>query len=149
MVLDDGRLGLLDFGSCRSFDEHEWDIIKLGVDGYREGGEKLVEAMRFSCELSDEQAADSDRMQFLEDYCLWYWEPMENSEEAFDFTDPAYIQKGMKLFGECSRKRYTQSHPVNLYNARYLYGVRVLAHTMRARVYVGRTFEEEAVRAGL
>jgi len=149
MVLEDGRLGLLDFGSCRSFDEHEWDIVTLGVDGYREGGEKLREAMRFACDLSEKQAADPDRMQYLEDYSLWYWEPMENVDEAFDFTDPAYIQHGMKLFGECSQKRYTRAHPVNLYNARFLYGVRVLAHTMKARCYVGRIFQEEIAHAGL
>jgi len=148
MILDDGRLGLLDFGSCRAFDDEEWSLIELGVAGYREGGEKLMEAMRVSCDLSEKQAADPDRMRYLEEYAMWYWESMCNEEEAFDFTDPEYIQRGMKLFGEASRKRYTRSHPMNLYNARFLYGVRVLAHLMEARVYVGKITSEELARAG-
>ena len=90
-----------------------------------------------------------DRMRHLEEFVLWYWEPMQVGDEAFDFTDPAYIQRGMKLFGDTSRKRYTRSHPVNLYNARMLYGVRVLAHAMRARVHTGRIMREELERAGL
>lgn len=149
MVLEDGRLGMLDFGSCRSFDGHEWGLITLGVDGYREGGAKLREAMSVGCELSAKQAADPERMRFLEAYALWYWEPMAAGDEAFDFSDPDYIQRGMKLFGETSSRRYTQSHPVNLYNARFLYGVRVLCHLMKARVHAGTITHEELERAGI
>jgi len=149
MVLDDGRLGLLDFGSCRSFDGHEWRLMRLGVDGYREGGAKLREAMLAACDLTDEQAADAERMRLLEEFVLWYWEPMARGDEPFDFSDPEYIRRGMALFGETSRRRYTRSHPVNLYNARFLFGVRVLAHTMRARVHAGTIMREELERAGL
>ncbi len=152
MVLNDGRLGLLDFGSCRAFDDHEWKLVTLGVEGYRHGGEKLREAIRAACELSPEQAADPERMRFLEAYTLWYWEPMEAEEMGdgmFDFGDADYIKRGMKLFGETTKRRYTRSHPMNLYNARFLYGVRVLSHLMRARIPVGRIMTEELARAGI
>ena len=149
MVLNDGRLGLLDFGSCRAFDDHEWRIITLGVYGYRGGDEEFAEAMQVACDLNEKQLADSGRMKYIKDYVSWYWEPMDKPDESFDFTDPAYIQRGMELFGEGSRKRYTRSHPVNLYNARFLYGVRALAHMMRAQIFVGRIYEEELKRAGI
>ena len=67
MVLEDGRLGLLDFGSCRSFEGFEWELITRGVEGYREGGEKLRDVLRFGCDLSAKQAADPERMKFSYD----------------------------------------------------------------------------------
>ena len=149
MVLPDGRLGLLDFGSCRSFDAHEWKLMTLGIEGYRGDSEKLREVMRIACDLSPQQAADPERMRHLEAYARWHWEPMEVGDELFDFGDRDYIQRGMRLFGESSRRRYTRAHPVNLYNARHLYGARVLAFHMRARVRMGRIMDEELARAGI
>lgn len=148
MVLDDGRLGLIDFGSCRSFDEYEWYLVQFGIRGYRDKGETLREVIRVSCELSEEQARDEERMAFLEKYVLWYWEPMEH-EGPFDFSDPAYMQRGMEYFGEATRRRYTRSHPMSLYNARFLYGVRALAHAMGARIDAAKSTAEELERAGI
>ena len=148
-VTPDGRLALLDFGSCRAFDGPEWELMRAGTDAYRADQESLRKVMVRGCDLSPKQAADPDRMRYLLDYANWVWEPMGAGDELFDFSDPDYIRRGMKLFGEGSSKRYTRALPVNLYNARFLYGVRVLCHSLGARIYSGRIMREELERAGI
>ena len=149
LVTPSGDLALLDFGSCRAFDAAEWELMRAGADAYRAGEDELRAVMIRGCDLSPKQAADPDRMRYLLDYANWMWEPMAAGDEPFDFRDPAYIQRGMALFGEASSKRYTRALPVNLYNARFLYGARVLCHRLGARVQAGRIMCEELERAGL
>ena len=153
LILNDGRLGLLDFGSCRRFDAEEWHLMELGVHSYRQDGAAIREMMRIASDLSPAQAADEKRMAYLESFARWYWEPMSpdaaDANGLFDFRDPDYLRRGMQLFGEGSRRRYTRAHPVSVYNARFLFGIRALLHQLGAQIPASRINAEELARAGL
>lgn len=133
--MDDGRLGLIDFGCCYRFTDQMWDYcaeIERASHGPIDS-KAMDAALLRSVDLTDGSRMGEEWLTLLRDYCAWMWEPMQK-DEPFDFGDPEYLRRGMHIYGEVLRRRYTRSQPVNTWLARCFIGARAMVYRLRARV---------------
>ncbi len=132
--MEDGRLGLIDFGCCYRFTDETWKYC-ANVERASHGpidSEAMDAALLYSVDLTDEAQMGEERLGLLRDYCTWMWEPMQE-DAPFDFGDPEYLRRGMQLYGDMIRKRYTRSQPINTWLARSFVGARAMAYRLRAK----------------
>jgi len=149
VFMDDGRLGLVDFGCCRALDDREWEWILLGARALRYGGELMDQVIRECSLLSDAEMQEAERVQAIRDSIEWVWEPIRSPNQPFDFADPAFMERGMNQVAGLLAKRWTRAAPVFTWVNRMLYGLRGLLHTLEARVPYARVDREETERAGM
>ena len=142
LFLDDGRLGLLDFGSCRVFDEDEWHYERLMERAFRGDEQAYREGLRLATCTPDGSPGDPEQMRLAREYCDWLWEPLRR-KGPFDLGSSDYFPRGMQLFEETLRKRHTRSLPVNTWMNRTFLGVRALCYRLGARVDVYSISERE------
>ncbi|MFQ5495291.1 MAG: ABC1 kinase family protein, partial [Phycisphaerae bacterium] len=121
VFMQDGRLGLLDFGCCREFNDDEWDYYKAMGRGQLSGGEEHRRALARSADLDPDGDPDPAHMEFLERYSNW-WSEYIRHEGPFDFGDEAVLQRGIEFMKEIPQKRYFRSLPVNTWINRHLMG---------------------------
>jgi predicted unusual protein kinase regulating ubiquinone biosynthesis (AarF/ABC1/UbiB family) len=140
-----GRLGLVDLGCLRDMDADEWDLTMALVEGLRDE-DKLREAIQRACVMTEDPKRFEQRYSLVRDLCEWYWEPLR-TDAAFDFAANDYMQRGIRIFGECTRRGYTRSMPINNWSARCFFGVRSMLHALGARVEFKRIHDEELERA--
>ena len=142
LFLDDGRLGLLDFGGCRTFSDDEWDTIRSGHKAFRGTREDVVAHCIRSAMLTDAQRADSMHVKLLEDITYWLWEPFKH-EGPFDFGDADYFQRGMALYAEMFRRRSTRGMPFVTLMTRMFLGFRAMACRLGCRVDARQAMDDE------
>ena len=142
LFLDDGRLGLLDFGGCRTFSDDEWDMIRLGHKAFRGTRQDVIELCAHSARLTDAQRADAAYVKLLEDITYWLWEPFKH-EGPFNFGDADYFQRGMALYAEMFRRRHIRGMPVIPLMVRMFLGFRAMAYRLGCRVDARQSMEEE------
>ena len=73
---------------------------------------KLRRAIEIGCDMTEKQKRDEKRYALIRDLCEWYWEPLRH-EGVFDFAANDYMKRGIRLFGECTKRGYTRSMSVN------------------------------------
>jgi predicted unusual protein kinase regulating ubiquinone biosynthesis (AarF/ABC1/UbiB family) len=147
VFMDDGRLGLLDFGFVVAHGDDDWHIIRTMdramTTGRRE--DRIAAVKEWSCITDD--AADSDRLRLHEAFADWYWRARSRGG-PFDFGDEADFRRGVDLFLEMVRKRYNRARPSTPAIARMNFGVRSMLYRLGARIDVGPIAEEEVRAAG-
>jgi hypothetical protein len=142
IFMPDGRLGVIDFGCChRQSDEDTdcWCEVERACYGTPEA---LRKANARATDLTPKQAADDSRMKLLVEWCKWAWEPLLH-EGTFDFSDPEYFRRGVKLYGELVKRRYTRSRPANTWMCKGIYGNRAMLARLKARVDMGAIHRQE------
>jgi hypothetical protein len=132
LFLADGRLGLIDFGSCRAFDDEDWDLCERMAEGFHLGGEALEDGLRIGTCRERGEALPAEHDRLLRAMVDWLWEPMRH-EGPFDFGGE-YFPRGMALVERIVGRRYTRSAPVNTWINRNFLGVRAMLHRLGARV---------------
>ncbi|HEV3005822.1 MAG TPA: AarF/ABC1/UbiB kinase family protein [Pirellulales bacterium] len=142
LFLEDGRLGLLDFGGCRTFSDDEWDMIRLGHKAFRGTRQDMIEHCVRGAMLTEAQRADGEYIKLLEDINYWLWEPFKH-DGRFDFGDAAYFQRGVDLYGEMFRQRRTRGMTVVPLMTRMFLGFRAMAFRLGCRVDARQAMEEE------
>lgn len=146
--LEDGRLGLLDFGCCRVPTDVEWDLFLEGARTIEARGAGWREVVRKGCRLSEEELADTDRFERAVALVDWLWEPIVH-DGVFDFGDEEYFNRGMELTARAMRLQETRHEPGLTWSNRLFYGVRAIALQMRGRVNLKRIHDAELARAGI
>ena len=63
--------------------------------------------------------------------------------DAFDFSDPSYMSRGMEIFRELVARRYTRTLPVNTWITKSFVGMRSMLHKLGAHVALGKIMREE------
>ena len=143
LFLDDGRLGLIDFGCIRMLDGDQAEYTLLAGRAMREGGPTMDALVAQSTHSKDVSELTQDHRQLIVDLCDWLWKPILH-EGPFDFSDPAYFQTGVDLTREVMRKRYTRSRPVNTWFNRFFYGSRAMLFHLGARADMRSAEERES-----
>jgi aarF domain-containing kinase len=147
LVLDDGRLGVLDFGFVIAHPDEEWRLIELldraMTTGRREDRIAVVKAWN----LIRDDPADADRLRLCDEFTEWCW-LAQHRGEPFDFGDEAYLRRGIDLFAEMIRKRYNRSRPSTPAFARMNFGVRSMLYRLKARIDTRPIAEEEVKATG-
>jgi predicted unusual protein kinase regulating ubiquinone biosynthesis (AarF/ABC1/UbiB family) len=147
IFMDDGRLGLIDFGCCRVFSDDEQELMELGLAALLHGGDAQTQMIKKASLLTDEEAKDEKRREALGSVLDWFWEPLRYDGE-FEFDDE-YLRRGIELMSELVSRRYVRSMPIAIWNNRLFYGYRALMYRLGPRINVKRLHDSELQRAGL
>ncbi|MBE0618363.1 MAG: AarF/ABC1/UbiB kinase family protein [Proteobacteria bacterium] len=147
LFLDDGRLGLLDFGCIRVLTDEEWRrdvaIREAAVAGDEAGMDRgIAEA----CLFTDPIEMEPERLAAVRRNTYWQVEPWL-TEGPFDFGDEAFFRRGIESLVALGRRRYTRSAPVYLWTARFLFGSRAVAYRLRGRCDFRELDRREAARS--
>lgn len=147
LLLDDGRLGLIDFGAVREMDDREWEVMMMGAKGEHLGGEVLDQALIASTLITEKEAKDETRMKLLREFSDWMSEPMR-TEGAFDFSDETHFRRGFELVKEMTLRRYNRIMPVFIWMDRMLFGLRGTFYSLEAQVRYQEINDHELARIG-
>ncbi len=143
LVLDDGRLGLLDFGFVLPLEGEEWQLFrKLDRPLTTGRREDMLDSLKEWNSISEEEP---DRLRLCYEFAEWCWMSRYRGGE-FDFGDEADFRRGVDLFMEMVRKRYTRSRPNAPAISRCQFGCRSLLYQLQARIDL-KAIAEEEVRA--
>jgi predicted unusual protein kinase regulating ubiquinone biosynthesis (AarF/ABC1/UbiB family) len=147
LFMDDGRLGVIDFGFMLPLDEELWTVFRHMDRALTTGRrEDRIAAQKEWCWLTDDPA-DADNLRLCEEYADWAWRARYWGE-AFDFADEADFRRGIDLFTELMRKRYNRARPCTPVIARQLFGWRSLLYRLKAKIEIRPIAEEEVKAAG-
>ncbi|MBL1218870.1 MAG: AarF/ABC1/UbiB kinase family protein [Planctomycetes bacterium] len=146
VFLNDGRLGLLDFGCCVRYSEDDLKYVLKAEQAFRSGSEeRIIEACAHAGCATPKQRADKERMLMLKAWGDWVWETQEE-DRVFDFSDISYIRRGAEIYTELLRRRYVRSRPVNTWLTRAFFGIRAMLTELRARVNYYQIWREYSDR---
>jgi aarF domain-containing kinase len=145
LVLDDGRVGVLDFGFMVELDDVEWEWFRK-VDRPLTTGLRAdrIAVMKAWSEVPDDQP---DVLRVLDQFAEWCWMARYHGGE-FDFGDEADFRRGIDLFLEMLRKRYSRARPNTATINRGNFAMRAVMYQLKARVDIRRLAEEEIVATG-
>jgi aarF domain-containing kinase len=138
VFMDDGRLGLLDFGCVQHFGAEERELIQLGQP-FLDSMDSFPEFLKRAAGASDSDLANPEYVGMVADATRWLTEPAVE-EGPFDFGDQTHLEHGVEQFFNFIRKRYTHSHPMFLYYCRSVFGLWAVLYRLRARVDVQAMF---------
>lgn len=145
LMLDDGRLGVIDFGLILPLEGEEWEMYrKLDrplTTGRREDRIAVLK------EWSDIRDDETDRLRLTDEYADWCWRSRYCGGE-YDFGDESDFRRGTELFIEMVRKRYSRGRPTSPSICRNQFGWRSLLYQLRARIDIRELAEEEVKATG-
>ena len=147
LFMDDGRLGLLDFGVVVPIEGEFWELLHRMDKGFSTG----VQADRINAikEWSwiDDDPADVEPLRLLEQFSDWTWRSRYTSGE-FDFSNEAEFKHGMDLFLKILRTRFARGRSQALSINRMNFGLLSLLYRLKAKVAVLPIAEHEVRATG-
>lgn len=147
LFMDDGRLGVIDFGLVMPLADEIWELFRTLDRALTTGRrEDRIAAMKEWSWITDDPA-DADRLRLLDEYADWCWKARYCGGE-FDFGDAAWFSRGIDLFVEMVRKRYSRSRACTATINRCQLSMFSIFYRLRARVDVRPLAEEEVKAAG-
>jgi aarF domain-containing kinase len=147
LFLPDGRLGIIDFGFVVEFDDTLWDLMRKMDRAITTGRrEDRVAALKEWSWIGD-GPEDEDRLRLSEEFADWQWRARSQGRE-FDFGDEADYRRGVDLFVEMVRKRYSRARPCTPVIARQHFGWRTMLYRLRAKIDIAPIAEEEVRATG-
>jgi predicted unusual protein kinase regulating ubiquinone biosynthesis (AarF/ABC1/UbiB family) len=147
LFMDDGRLGVIDFGFMVAHTDEEWAVLRT-VDRAMTTGrhENRIAAHKEWCFITDEPA-DAERLRLCDDLGNFFWRPRYHGG-PFDFGDEADFRRGIELFYEMVRKRYSRARSSTPALARMNFGVRSMLYRLKAKIDIRPIAEEEVKATG-
>jgi predicted unusual protein kinase regulating ubiquinone biosynthesis (AarF/ABC1/UbiB family) len=135
LILDDGRLGLIDFGFMLELDETLWDQFRK-IDRPQTTGRRddRIAAMKEWHGIGNDPA-DLDRVRLIEELCDWFWKCRYFGGE-FDFSNEVDFRRGIDLMLQLGRKRYTRGPACSLVISRQTFGIRSILYRLKAKIDV-------------
>jgi predicted unusual protein kinase regulating ubiquinone biosynthesis (AarF/ABC1/UbiB family) len=143
LFLDDGRLGLLDFGCIQYFNEEEQYILKVSERLVGGDDSALPELTRLACILAENEKPEEEYERLIEKSRNWMMEPMRVAG-PFDFGDEGHLQRGYEFMSGMIRQRTMRGHPMYVYFNRCVFGINALLFRLRARVDLPACRSEES-----
>jgi predicted unusual protein kinase regulating ubiquinone biosynthesis (AarF/ABC1/UbiB family) len=143
---DGGRLGVVDFGCVRPFNEAEWGRMHLAHRAIYGSAADVRRCVLHSIGRSEEGPVDEEHIRLVESLARWEWRPWW--EEVFDFGDGRQLREGVDIFREMVLKRYTRGMPEVVLLARVHFGLRGLLYRLRSRVDMRAINREEVAVTG-
>lgn len=147
IFMEDGRLGVIDFGSMVELDETLWDLFRK-MDRPLTTGRKedRIPALKEWSWIRDD-LADADRLRATDEFSEWSWRSRYCNCE-FDFGDEADFRRGIDIFVEMVRKRYSRARPCTPMMARQQLAWRAMLYQLRAKIEIAPIAEEEVRATG-
>jgi predicted unusual protein kinase regulating ubiquinone biosynthesis (AarF/ABC1/UbiB family) len=147
LFLEDGRLGVIDFGFMIDLDDTLWTLMAQVDRAITTGRyEDRIAALK-EWNWVGESARDQDFLRLAEQFADWQWRSRSDAS-VFDFGDDADFRRGVDLLIEMTRKRYTRSRPCTPAVTRQIFGVRALLYRLRAKIDISEIAEKEVQATG-
>jgi predicted unusual protein kinase regulating ubiquinone biosynthesis (AarF/ABC1/UbiB family) len=147
LFMDDGRLGVIDFGCMIDMDEGLWDLFRKMdrplTTGRREDRIPVLKEWH----LIGDDPADAEFLRLSDEFAEWNWRARA-SRQPFDFGDEADFRRGIDLFVELFRRRYSRGHRTGAMIARTTLAVRAMLYRLRANINFAPIAEEEVRATG-
>jgi aarF domain-containing kinase len=131
VLMDDGRLGILDFGCVQHFTTEEQRQIRR-TDRFLEGSLSFIDLLRGGGIGTDADLANEEFVHLFRRFYDWSFGP-EQFEGIFDFSDENFFKTGVDLTREILMKRHTKAASMYVYLARTVFGSRALLLRLGAR----------------
>jgi predicted unusual protein kinase regulating ubiquinone biosynthesis (AarF/ABC1/UbiB family) len=145
LVLGDGRLGVLDFGFILPLDGEEWELFRK-IDRPLTTGrrEDRIAVLKEWNSIRDDE---TDRLRVTDEFGQWCWMSRYRGGE-YDFGDEADLRRGIDLFTEMIRKRYSRGRPNTPAIARCQFAWRGLLYQLQAKFDIRALAEQEVKATG-
>jgi predicted unusual protein kinase regulating ubiquinone biosynthesis (AarF/ABC1/UbiB family) len=145
----DGRLGWIDFGGLRRFDDAEWALLREAHEAMRstDRGQVLAYIQRSLMFTDQEMQSRASIVEFVEEWAKFYWEPLRTAS-PFDYGDPAFVNRGIGLWKRAAEVRVIRQQPVNVFMHRCNFELVALLYRLRSRVDCRRIYDEELAASG-
>ena len=143
LFLSDGRLGLIDFGCSRPFNDDEWQFLLDCDDAILSGSrDAWVPVLERSVASENLQEKNPEYLRMLLDLTEWLWRPLV-TEGKFDFAADDYFADGMEQYAEFTRRRYVRGIPLQNWLNRTFVGLRAILYRLKSRVDVNAIYDAE------
>ena len=145
LFLDDGRIGLIDFGHVVKLEGELWDLMRV-IDRMLTTGrrEDRIAAMKVWAGLTDE---GSDQMRLYEEFADWNGK-CRYIPGPYDFGNEQDFRRGVELFTEMLRKRYSKGHPSTPTITRGNFGWRSMLYRLKSNFEIRAIAESEIGATG-
>ncbi|HLJ97215.1 MAG TPA: AarF/ABC1/UbiB kinase family protein [Gemmataceae bacterium] len=148
LFLNDGRLGVIDFGFMLPIDDELWTLFQRIERALRTGRrDDRIAAVKEWAWIT-EDPADTERLRLCEEYTAWAWRS-RYEEGPFDFGDEGDFRRGIELLTELAMRHYSPGRPCTGVILRMDFGVRSLLYRLQARIDTRAIAKEEAKSHGL
>jgi len=147
LVLDDGRLGVIDFGFMIELDDTLWGLMEMIDRAITTGSQDERVAALKAWNWIGENPAEQERLCLIDQFVDWQWRARSDGGD-FDFGDEADFRRGMDMFVEMVRRRYSRSRPCTPALTRQFFGLRSLLYQLRAKINFTEIAEKEVRAAG-
>ena len=108
--------------------------------------ERYNQLMKEWSSITDDPT-DADRLRVTEEFADWSWRSRYWGG-PFDFADEADFRRGIDLFTEMVRKRYSRARPCTPVIARQNFGIRSMLYRLKANIDIRPIAEEEVKATG-
>jgi tRNA A-37 threonylcarbamoyl transferase component Bud32 len=147
LFLPDRRLGFIDFGCVRPYNDAEWNCCRLADLAIREGPDGSIRFIRNFAGLAEGEDARPEHLALLEAWSRWMWRPYWHTG-AFEFGDDRYLREGIELLGRFYSERFTLGVAMAVFTTRWYLGTIGMLYRLRAQVDVGAIDKSERPAAG-
>ena len=141
VFMDDGRLGLLDFGCVQHFSADERAQF-VRTDQFVDDPSVLPELLLHGGFATAADLKNEDYLKLIGDLWAWTVAPQRRNG-VFDFGDETHFKRGIVLTRDAALKRYTTAAPMYLYLSRSIFGSGALMLRLRARFNVRQIHQRE------
>jgi predicted unusual protein kinase regulating ubiquinone biosynthesis (AarF/ABC1/UbiB family) len=143
LFLEDGRLGLIDFGCCRTLTEEEWQLQIDAEDAWIRADEAtMLKLIAKACLYDDHTEMELERQTLLLEMGLWQAEPAAK-EGLFSFGDRDFYQRGIDLYIEATKRGYIRNNSLYIWWTRLIIGHRTLLYRLDSNVDYHKIYNEE------
>jgi predicted unusual protein kinase regulating ubiquinone biosynthesis (AarF/ABC1/UbiB family) len=142
LFLDDGRLGVIDFGMMLELDETLWEQFRLMDRPLTTGNRDDRIAALNAWQPIGDGPAEAEQLRLKEQFWDWNFRARSQGGE-FDFGDEADFRRGIELIVETLRKRCSRSRPCTPVIIRETFGLRSILYRLRAKIDVAAIAEED------
>jgi aarF domain-containing kinase len=144
IFMEDGRLGLIDFGCTRRITEDEWALqreVEAAVLN-RDEAEMTRLIVKASLYESAEEMG-KERLEVVGRVIRWQLEPWL-TEGLFDFGDREFFLRGIESLTQAARKRYARGMPIHIWTTRFILGARAIVYRMKGRCDFRKIYDLES-----
>jgi aarF domain-containing kinase len=143
----DGRIGFIDFGCVRRYNDVEWECCRLADREIQRGGDVTIEALRQFAGLADGESAPPGHLALLASWSRWMWRPYWH-QGPFDFGDPRYLREGVELLEQFYSERFMLGVPMAVFTTRWFLATVAILYRLGARIDVREIYASERSAAG-
>jgi aarF domain-containing kinase len=147
LFLREGRLGFIDFGCVRPYNDAEWESCRLADLDIQAGPDSAVLSVRVFAGLAEGEEAPAGHLELLKSWCRWLWRPYWHSG-PFDFGDGRYLREGADLMARFYGERFSLGVPMSVFTTRWSFGSVGMLYRLRARVDVREIYATERKATG-